>query len=166
MEVLQGLALVAATITTGLVAGLLFAYAVSVMPALRLVDDRTFVEVMQRINVAIINGWFLTCFVGALVFTALAGLLHLGADSRSALPWIVVAFVLYVAALVITGRLNVPLNNALVAAGEPDRIADVAAVRERFEAPWVRWNIARTVAATGTLGCLAWALAQYGRAAL
>jgi uncharacterized membrane protein len=166
MEVLQGLALVAATITTGLVAGLLFAYAVSVMPALRLVDDRTFVEVMQRINVAIINGWFLTCFVGALVFTVLAGLLHLGADSRSALPWIVAAFVLYVAALVITGRLNVPLNNALVAAGKPDRIADVAAVRERFEAPWVRWNIARTVAATGALGCLAWALAQYGRAAL
>jgi uncharacterized membrane protein len=166
MEVLQGLALVAATITTGLVAGLLFAYAVSVMPALRLVDDRTFVEVMQRINVAIINGWFLTCFVGALVFTVLAGLLHLGADSRSALPWIVAAFVLYVAALVITGRLNVPLNNALVAAGEPDRIADLATVRERFEAPWVRWNIARTVAATGALGCLAWALAQYGRAAL
>jgi uncharacterized membrane protein len=165
MEVLQGLALVAATITTGLVAGLLFAYAVSVMPALRLVDDRTFVEVMQRINVAIINGWFLTCFVGALVFTVLAGLLHLGADSRSALPWIVAAFVLYVAALVITGRLNVPLNNALVAAGT-DHIADVAAVRERFEAPWVRWNIARTVAATGALGCLAWALAQYGRAAL
>ncbi len=166
MEALQGVALVAATITTGLVAGLLFAYAVSVMPALRQTDDRTFVEVIQRINVAIVNGWFLTCFVGALVFTVLAGLLHVGADSRSVLPWIVAAFVLYGAALVITGRVNVPLNNALATAGEPNRIPDLAAVREHFESAWVRWNIARTVAATAALGCLAWALAQYGRTAL
>jgi len=126
-------------------------------------DDRTFVDVMQRINVAIVNGWFLISFFGALVFTAAAAVLHLHGDGRPVLPWIVAALVLYVAALVITIGVNIPLNNALAAAGDPDRIADLAAVRERFEATWVRWNIARAVASTAGLGCLTWALVLYGR---
>jgi uncharacterized membrane protein len=57
----------------------------------------------------------------------------------------------------------VPLNNELAAAGDPDHIADLAGVRERFEASWVRWNIARAVASTAAFGCLIWALVLHGR---
>ena len=46
-------ALLLATITTGLMSGVYASYAFSVMPGLRGVDDRTFVDVMQRFNVAI-----------------------------------------------------------------------------------------------------------------
>jgi uncharacterized membrane protein len=162
-EWLGGAALVAATITTGLMAGLLYAYACSVMIALRRTDDRTFVDVMQRINVAIVNAWFLASFLGALVFTTLAAVLHLGADGRPVLPWILVALGLYVAALIITIGFNIPLNNDLAKAGDPDQITDLAAVRERFEASWVRWNVVRAVAATAALACLAWALVLHGR---
>jgi uncharacterized membrane protein len=165
VELFRGAALVAATTVMGLIAGLFYAYACSVMLALHGADDRTFVDVMQRINVAILNGWFALSFAGALVLTALAVALHLGADWRSVLPWIVVGLVLYGAALVITFVVNVPLNNELEAAGNPGRIADVAAVRERFEATWVRWNIARAVVSTAALGCLAWALVLHGRVA-
>lgn len=52
--------------------------------------------------------------------------------------------------------------NALAAAGEPDRVADLAAVRERFEARWVRWNVARAVTSTAAVGFLAWALVLHG----
>jgi uncharacterized membrane protein len=164
LELFRGASLVAATIAMGLIAGLLYAYACSVMVGLGRTDDRTFVRAMQSINVAIINGWFLLSFIGALVLTALAVVLHLGADGRSVLPWLVAALVLYLAALVTTAAVNIPLNNALDAAGDPDRIADLAAVRANFEARWVRWNIVRTLASTAALGCLAWALAVYGRA--
>ncbi len=86
---------------------------------------------------------------------------------RSVLPWAVAALVLYLAAFVVTLGVNVPLNDGIKAAGDPDRIADLAAVRERFnEARWVRWNIARAVASTAALGCLTWALVQYGRTLL
>lgn len=78
------------------------------------------------------------------------------------LPWIVAALVLYVLTLVITMAINVPLNNELAAAGAPDRIADLAAVREHFEAKWVRWNVARAVASTAAFGCLTWALVLQG----
>jgi uncharacterized membrane protein len=127
LELFRSGALAAATLTTGLMAGLYYAYAISVMLGLSMTDHRTFVSVMQQINVAILNPWFFVSFFGALVFTALAGVLHLPGDWRVVLPWIVAALILYVATLVITFGFNVPLNNELAAAGNPDRIADLAA---------------------------------------
>jgi uncharacterized membrane protein len=164
MDVLRGVALVAATVTVGLMTGVFFIYGNAIMPGLRRTDDRTFVGAFQATDRAIINPLFLGIFLGALVLTGLAAALHLGEDGRSVLPWAVAAFVLYLAVVVVTMGINVPLNDALKAAGDPDRIADLAAVRERFnEARWVRWNLARTVASTVAFGCLAWALVLYGR---
>ena len=121
MRTIQSITLIAATITTGLVAGLLGAFACAVMPALRGTDDRTFVDVMQRINVAIINPAFMTAFVGGLAFTIAATVAHVGEDERSVLPWIIAGVILYVVVLVITGVVNVPLNDELTAAGDPGR---------------------------------------------
>jgi len=166
MDAVRALSLIAATMSMGLMAGVFGLYAHTVMPGLGRTDDRTFVGAFQAIDRAIINPWFLAGgFVGALVFTALAAVLHVPADRRSVLPWIAVALVLYLAVFVITVGVNVPLNDAIKSAGDPDRIADLAAVRERFdEARWVRWNNVRTVASTAAFGCLAWALVLFGRA--
>ncbi len=163
LEALRGATLVAATVAVGLSAGLFYAFAVSVMPGLSRTDSRTFVDAMQRINVAIVNPWFLISFLGAPALTIVAAALHLRGDGRAVLPWIAAAIMLLGVALVITIGFNIPLNNALDAAGPPDRIADLAQVRERFEATWVRWNIARAVASTAAFGCLTWALVLYGR---
>jgi uncharacterized membrane protein len=161
----QVTALVAAAVAMGLMAGLFYAFSIAVMPGLARSGDRAFVTAMQQMNVAILNGWFALGFAGAPLLTVLAAALHLGARGRPALPWIVAALVLYGVALVITFRVNVPLNDALAAAGEPDRIADLTAVRERFEGRWVRWNAVRAVATTAALACLAWALVLHGRQA-
>ncbi|MFD8871845.1 DUF1772 domain-containing protein [Streptomyces sp. NPDC059590] len=162
---LQTPVLTAATVATGLSAGLFYGYACSVMPGLGRADDRTFVEAMQRINVAILNGWFALVFGGALVLSVLAAVAHLRGDGRPALPWIVAAVALYLVMLVITFRVNVPLNDALDAAGHPDRIGDLAAVRERFEERWVRWNVVRAVTSTAAFGLLVGALMVSGRGA-
>jgi uncharacterized membrane protein len=150
--------LAAATLLAGLSAGVFFAYSTSVMLALKRVDDRTFIDVMQKINVAILNGWFLTAYVGALLATVVAILVHLGAGHRQPLPWLIAALVLYGVAFLVTAALNIPLNNQLDAAGPVAQIADPAAVRASFEADWVRWNIIRTVASAGSLLALAIAL--------
>jgi uncharacterized membrane protein len=163
LNVLRAGFLVAAAFTTGLAAGLFCAYSYSVMPGLGRSDDRTFVMGMQRINVAILNGWFMLCFMGALVFTAAAAAMHIPSGWRCVLPWIVAALVLYLVVLAVTFAVNVPLNDELAAAGDPDRTADLAAVRERFEAAWVRWNIVRAAASTASFGCLLWALVLHGR---
>lgn len=162
LALLRGASLVAAAVTMGLVAGLFFAFAMSVMPGLSRTGGPTFVDAMQQINVAILNPWLAISLGGAPVCTLIAAALHLQEGRRGVLLWIVAAFVLYVVALGITIGVNIPLNDALAAAGPPDRIADLAAVRERFEAAWVRWNIARAVASTAAFGCLTLALLRSG----
>ena len=165
MSLLRGGALFLAVVTTGIVTGVLQLYAHTVMPGLRRVDDRTFVGAFQAIDRAIINPLFLLAFLGAFVFTGLAAALSL-CGARPLLPWLVAALVLYLAVLLITFRVNVPLNDALKAAGDPDRIADLAAVRTRFnEALWIRWNLVRAVAATAAFACLVRALMVHGRQA-
>jgi len=161
----QMISLFVATITMGLTAGVCGLYAYAIMPGLGNTDDRTFVGAFQAIDRAIINPLFMLTFFGALVFSAVAAVAHLRGDGRPALPWILVAGLLYLATVVITMTVNVPLNDAIKAAGDPDRITDLAAVRANFhEARWIAWNIVRTVATTVAFGCLAWALVLHGRA--
>ena len=94
--------LIAATIASGLTAGLFYGFACAVMPGLRQVDDRAFVA-MQSINRRIINGAFLITFIGAPVLTVAAGIAEiLGNEPRPRWP-VVGAVVLPVASLVITG---------------------------------------------------------------
>lgn len=161
MNGLRAVSLMAATVTTGMVAGVFFAYGNAFMPGLAKVDDRTFVATFQAVDRAIINPVFLGLgFLGALLLTLLAGLLHL---KEKALPFIAIAFVLYLVTVIITIAVNVPLNDAIKAAGDPDQI-DVAAVRAAFdEARWRAFNLVRIVLNTAAFVLLAWALMLTGR---
>jgi len=156
MDALTTAALLAATLTTGLMAGLFYAYSCSVMPALRGAEAPVLVEVMQRINRAIVNGWFLLCFVGAAVVGVLATALVAIDGEAAVLVPAVLGLVLYLAQLAVTARINIPLNNGLDAAGS----ANPAATRETFERPWTRWNNVRTLLCTASLGSWCWALVQ------
>jgi len=157
--------LVLATMATGLTAGVFWIYGNALMPGLRATDDRTFVGAFQSIDRAIINPWFIGGgFFGALILTAVAAGLHLGADWRSTLPWIVAALVLHLVVVIITVSVNVPLNDAIKAAGDPATI-DVAAVREAFEeAKWVAWNWVRVGLDIAAFAALSVALVLHGRA--
>ena len=62
----------------------------------------------------------MVCFFGVLL-TGLATGLRPDADSRPVLLWVAPAFMLYLAAVVITLAVNVPLNDGIKAAGNPDR---------------------------------------------
>src|SRR5262245_6318350 len=166
LRILQCVSLIGATLSMGLMAGVFVLYSHTIMPGLARTNDRTFVGAFQSIDRAIINPWFLPTFLGALLFTALAAALH-AREGRAALPWIVAALVLYLAVFTITLRIHVPLNDAIKEAGDPDRIADLAAVRVRFdEARWMRWNLARAFATTAAFACLSWALVEFGRTVL
>jgi uncharacterized membrane protein len=147
----QHAALLAATVATGLLAGVFYGFACSVMIALRRVDDGVFVEVMQKINAAIQNGWFMLSFLGGLVFTVVAGALHLGTDTVVPLA---VALAFNLAAVVVTFGVNIPLNIQLDRA----RRGDPATARRRFEGRWTRWNVVRALLATASFGFLCWAL--------
>jgi len=155
-----GLVLGAALVAMALVAGLNYTFSVAVMPNLAGADDRTFVVTMQRFNE---NPAFQLSFTGALVLTALAAVLQRRHGPGVAVRWTVAALVLYGIVLAVTAGLHIPLNYELVRAGDPDRIADLAHVRNQFEGPWVAGNIVRTLLATAAVAALARALFLHGR---
>lgn len=159
------LTLMLATVTTGLVGGVFGDWAHTIMRGLGTTDDRTFVSAFRALDRAIINPLFMVPFLGALALSGVAALLYFREDNRSVLPWVAVAFVLYLVGFVITMVVHVPMNNGIKAAGDLGKIADPAAVREAFnEKRWIAWHVVRTVATTVAFGCLAWALVLHGRA--
>lgn len=164
MRTLQVAILVAATVTTGIMAGVFGLYAHTIMPGLRRTDDRTFVGAFQAIDRAIINPLFILVFLGTLALIGAAGALHLADGETTVGTWIGAAFVLYLAVVAVTLTVHVPHNDGIKAAGSPDDINDLAAIRRRFdEARWARWNHMRALANTAAAGCLAWALVLHGR---
>ncbi|MFE0652717.1 DUF1772 domain-containing protein [Streptomyces sp. NPDC059534] len=150
-----GAVLGTATATTGLLAGVWFAYVCSVMPALARSDDRVYVEVMRNINDVIQNPLFFSAFFGSALLAAVAAWQHRATRARG---WTLAALVLAVAVFLVTSAANVPLNDALAAAHDP------TAARAAFEAPWVAWNIVRAVLTTAGLACLLRAGAVRNRA--
>lgn len=146
----RGPVLLAAALVAGLQAGTYFTWATGVMPGLAKVDDRTFVHAMQQMNIAIVNPVFIATFLGAPLLAG-ASIAVAGSHAR---PWAIAATVLAVGTVVITFAGNIPLNDALDAAGPVDKIKDLAAVRADFESLWVKLNIARTFTSAGALGAL------------
>ena len=158
--------LVLATLTVGMMAGIFAAYALSVMPGLKRTSDATFVDVMRRINVEIVNPWFIFCFLGGAVFSLLALFFAVRgyeahAPQRASIGWIIAGLVLYGLSLAVTIVVNAPLNGALAAADKNDP----SAARKPFEARWVLFNIVRTLTGVAAFACLAWALRLSGATA-
>jgi uncharacterized membrane protein len=154
-----GRVLVAALVAIALVTGLIYTFAVAVMPNLADADDRTFVETMQRFND---NPVFVLTFGVALVLMVLAPVLQRRHGPSVATRWTVAALVLYGIVLAVTLGINVPLNDDIDQAG--DRAAALADARDDFEGPWVAANIVRTVFATAAVAALGRALFLHGRA--
>ncbi|WNI24501.1 anthrone oxygenase family protein [Streptomyces sp. ITFR-16] len=146
------LVLGAAAVTTGLMAGTFYVFACAVMPALGRSDDRTFIEVMRNINDVIENPVFFAGFFGALILTAVAAWQQRRCPGPR--PWLLAALAVYAVAFLLTSGVNVPLNHALADAGDPARLADPAAVRDRFEDAWNAWNVVRAVLCTAALALL------------
>ena len=75
----------------------------------------------------------------------------------------VAALVLYGIVLAVTAGIHIPLNSEIDEAGDPDRIADLADVRNQHEGPWVAWNVVRTLVSTAAVAALGRALFLHGR---
>lgn len=160
MDVLRNLTLLLATLSMGLICGAFFLYSHTIMPGLAKTDDRTFVDAFTALDRKIVSPIFMvTSFMGALLFTLIAGLFQFG---REPFVWIAVAFVLYLVVVILTIGVNVPRNDAMKAAGDVDRI-DLAKVRAEFdEVRWVRVNNVRTVLNLVAFALLGWALVVEG----
>jgi uncharacterized membrane protein len=126
----------------GAVYGVFFTYSNSVVPGLDRIDPERAVAAQRSMNVAIINPRFLATFIGPLLTSTATGFLLLGLDETTAAWLFFAAAALYLlGCLVVTGRINVPMNNAL----ENGHSTDWAQRWADFSPRWRRWNTVRTV---------------------
>ena len=154
-----------AAILMGTLAGFFITYGFTIMPALATVDDRTFVSAFQGLERMFGNpdygfNWpvFLGYFLGPIVI-AVAIVMNRKQPSQR---WLVAALALALVSVAVTQIFNVPPNNALTAAGDPNSI-DVAQVRLDFqEDRWRTWNHVRSATTLAAFVCLTWALFRHG----
>ncbi|MEH6795145.1 MAG: anthrone oxygenase family protein [Rhodococcus sp. (in: high G+C Gram-positive bacteria)] len=161
MERASSVATLVSAIGCGLVAGVLLAFSISVLPGLATLPVPDAIAAMQRFNTAILNPMFLGLFFGTAVSCTLAAILAV--STGRGLPLLVVSgAVLYVVGCVaITMALNVPLNDALAGVDPGSPAGDQ--VWRNFADKWTVWNNVRTIAATAA--CVALIVGQ-GRSTL
>ncbi|MFI1103931.1 DUF1772 domain-containing protein [Streptomyces melanogenes] len=161
---LTGVLLGAAALSMGLMAGLFFAFDVSVMPGLAKADDRTYATAMQNFNSVIDgSGPFVLVFLGALAVTAWAAFRAFRKGQRAMGQWLLAAALCYTAVLALTMGINIPLNNKLADLGHPGPATDYSVI-EDFKGTWETANIFRTLLCLTALGGIARALLLHGRA--
>ena len=130
----------------GLIAGIFFAFSTFVMKALGLLPPAQGVAAMQSINVAVINPWFLTPFLGtaaACVLMLIASLLRWH-DPR-AMYWLVGSALYLLGTVAVTMICNVPRNNTSAPVAPPS--PEGAKAWSAYRSGWTAWNHVRTAAA-------------------
>lgn len=134
-----------AALGAGLIAGLFFAFSVSVMTALSRLPPAAGISAMQSINVAILNPVFFAAFFGTAAVSAILAIAAIIQWGASGAAYLLAGGLLYlVGGLLVTVVFNVPMNKALAAVG-PDSVEGTTLWR-RYLSNWTAWNHARTVA--------------------
>jgi uncharacterized membrane protein len=164
VSVLAAIAAVLSLVMAGAMAGVFFAFTISVMPALDAIKAGEAIRAMQSINRKIQNAVFLSTFLGVQIVATVMGALLLVLDQAAAAGWSFLAAVTYLlGAFAPTMFLNVPMNNALDAASVPADANEAARLWSEYSVRWTRWNSVRAVFSTISLLLVGLALFVWGR---
>ena len=142
----RSLTLGSATLATGLVAGVFYAFAVSVNLGLAAQSDASYVATMQAINERIENLLFFASFFGAALFLLAALAAHVPQPRSGRFRLVALACVLYiVGGFLLTAFVNVPMNEELARVAANATRGELAGARTAYEGPWNFWNGLRTM---------------------
>jgi uncharacterized membrane protein len=146
-----------AAVGCGLIAGVFFAFSISVMSALARLPAAQGIVAMNAINVAIINRVFMAALFGTAAACAVLAVSSLFAWSEPGARFRLGGCVVYLAgAILVTRAFNIPRNDGL-AATQPDS-PEGAALWARYLVEWVAWNHVRTATCLAAAALLTVAL--------
>jgi uncharacterized membrane protein len=144
--------LILATLFCALTTGLLFTFAVVIMPGIKSLNDGEFIRAFQVMDGVIQNNHplFILVWLGSVLALLLTAVLGFGQLDMTGKAILLMAAALYLFGVQLpTGVINVPLNNQLQTL-DVDKLtpAAQATARRNFEPRWNRWNRMRTAVAT------------------
>jgi uncharacterized membrane protein len=162
MRILAGVSATTTLLLTGAVAGLFFAYSVSVMIGLDAIKPDQAIAAMRGINEKIQNPVFLPAFLLTPVAAVITGVLLLVLGQRAAgIVFFLAAAAYVLGALVPSFAVNIPMNDALDTARVP--AAEAARVWSDYSSRWTLWNHVRTVSSAVGLLLVGLGLFLWGR---
>ena len=146
-----------AALGCGLMAGLFFAFSVSVMKALARLPSAEGIAAMQSINVAIINPVFLAAFFGTAAACVLIMIVSLLRWHDPGAVYLLIGGAFYlVGTFLVTLVFNVPKNNALASVAPTD--PEGASLWIDYLSKWTAWNHVRAAASLAAATSLTIAL--------
>jgi uncharacterized membrane protein len=146
-----------AALGSGLIAGLLYAFSVSIMKALSRLPAPQGIAAMQSINVVILNPVFLGTFMGTALVCLMLAVLSVSRWQLPGAGYLLAGSALYlIGTIAMTMMYHVPLNNAL-AAVQPETM-EAATLWKRYLANWTAMNHVRTAAALAASAAFSLAL--------
>lgn len=131
---------------TGLTAGLCFTWSNAVTPGIGRLDDLSFLKSFQAMNRAILNRNFFIVFFSPVLLLFINAFLNRQAHAIVSWSFWVAAIFFFVGIGLITAFKNVPLNELLdKTVLESLSKSELRELRTKFERPWNRWHIQRTI---------------------
>lgn len=139
--------LIITTVFSGLMAGLFYAWSISVTPGLAKINDGSYLLAFQSMNRAIISPLFAVVFFGLVILLPVLSYLSFQTSISNQFWYIIFATILYFIGIIgVTIGGNVPLNNALEALQiESMTLEQMEEFRKGFENKWNRLNHIRTI---------------------
>lgn len=158
---MSSITLIISTLFSGLMAGLFYAWSISVAPGISKINDESYLRAFQSMNRAIINPLFLIVFMGLVLLLIYTSYSFYGTPQTTQFWLTLSAAVLYIGGvMIVTFAGNIPLNNSLEALKIDTMSLDqMAAFRRGFESKWNTFNTIRTVCSSASfllliLACL------------
>lgn len=154
--------LIITTLFAGLMAGLFFAWSVSVTPGLAGLDDRGYLQAFQEMNRAIQNPFFLMVFMGLAILLPLLCFQVYSPGGNMRFWYVLGAALFYVLGVIaVTFMGNIPLNNELDVLNIDNMTPEqMAFFRRGFESKWNWLNVIRAICSSLSLLLLVMACMQ------
>ncbi len=135
-----------AALGCGLMAGLFFAFSISVMQALSRLPPQDGIAAMQSINSAIVNPIFMAVFLGTAVACILVVVVSIMRWNEPGAVYLLIGSMIYLmGSLFVTIVCNVPMNESLAAITPTS--SNAAQLWAEYLAKWTMWNHIRAISA-------------------
>ncbi len=149
-----------AALSSGLIAGVYFAFSGFIMQAFSKIDTTQSITAMNSINETILRSLFMPLFFGSSFISALLIIVaFVNWDEAGSELTLVAGAVYFIGMFVCTALFNVPLNNTL-ARTDPDSV-DAHHVWSHYLKTWTNWNHLRTISSLFTCILCSWILSSY-----
>lgn len=147
----------AAALSSGLIAGVYFAFSVFIMQAFGKIDTAQSIAAMNSINEVILRSLFMPLFFGSSIISVLLIVFAYIHWNESDAGLILIAGIIYfIGMFACTAIFNVPLNNTLARTDIKNK--NTKQVWSHYLKTWTQWNHLRTISSLITSILCIWIL--------